>query len=62
MTELISIAKAASEYDIPEGTLRYWIHCRRITSYRIGRRRKLKRADLDAFIERHREEAATNGL
>ena len=57
MTELIGIDEVAAEYGIPPGTLRYWIHLKAVPSYKLGRRRKLKRADIEAFIESHRQEA-----
>ncbi len=56
--DLLGITEAAISYGIPEGTLRYWLHLRLIASYKLGRRRKLRRSDLEAFIESNREEAA----
>ena len=55
-SDLLSVGETAKRYEIPEGTLRYWIRHKLIPSYKIGRRRKLKRADVDAFIESGREE------
>lgn len=55
--DMLGVPEAASELGIPIGTLRYWIHLRRIPSYKLGRHRKLRRSDIEAFIERHREGA-----
>lgn len=55
--DLLSIPEAFSRTGIPVGTLRYWIYLRILTSYKLGRRRKIKWGDLLDFIEKHREEA-----
>ncbi len=55
--ELLGVPEAAHSYNFAEGTLRYLIHLKAIPSYKLGRRRKLKRSDIEAYIESHREEA-----
>lgn len=54
--ELLSIPETSAAYGIPEGTLRYWIHQGTITSYKLGRHRRIKRSDMDAYIEDCRED------
>lgn len=49
---LISFEDAAAYLHVPEATLRYWLY-KDIgpRSYKIGKYRRFRRADLDAFIE-----------
>lgn len=55
--ELLSIDDAAKLLRCSPATLRWWIHQRKIASYKLGRRRLLRSDDLHAFIESCRDEA-----
>ncbi len=53
MPGLLTLAAAAEYLSLPLETIRYFVfRTRAIDSYKVGRRRMLKRADLDALIER----------
>ena len=54
--ELLSVPETSRAYGIPVGTLRYWICQGKIASYKLGRHRKIRRSDMDAFVEGCRED------
>ncbi|HHT9135228.1 MAG TPA: helix-turn-helix domain-containing protein [Candidatus Avalokitesvara rifleensis] len=54
--------KGASKYlGMPEGTIRYWCFTKKIRHYKLGKRLKFDRADLDKFIESCLVEEGGNG-
>jgi excisionase family DNA binding protein len=56
---LLSIVQAAEILAISSWTLRQWLGQRRLAFVKVGRLTKIKIEDLEAFIERHRQEAIT---
>ncbi len=54
---LATISEAAAYLGVPIGTVRYWVHLKRLPSFKVGRRRLLDVADLARFLESCREEA-----
>ncbi len=56
-SKLLSIDEAAKLLRCSPATLRWWIHQRKIASYKLGRRRLLKAGDLQAFVDGCRDEA-----
>ena len=53
--DLLTIEEAAELLRLNPGTLRHWLTAGRLPSYRVGRHRLLRRADIDAFVESCRE-------
>lgn len=49
-------AALAEMLDVSERTVRYWISDGLLPSYKFGRIRRIDRADVDAFLARHRHE------
>jgi excisionase family DNA binding protein len=43
---------------VSDRTIRNWIRRGELPSYKLGASRRIDPADVDAFLERHREEAA----
>jgi excisionase family DNA binding protein len=43
--EVVAIARA------PRGTVRHWIRTKKLPSVRPGRRRMIRRSDLEAFLK-----------
>lgn len=60
---LISFEAACAYLDVPPNTLRHWLwrasrgECDAPRSYKIGRHRRFRLTDLDAFLERQAEES-----
>ncbi len=48
----LSVVKAAEVADVAPGTIRAWIRKRRLPARRAGRVLRIRREDLDAFLER----------
>jgi excisionase family DNA binding protein len=60
MSDLMTLPEVAEAVRAPEGTLRYWRHRGEgPPSFRIGRRVVYRRSDVEAWIERLREEQAS---
>jgi excisionase family DNA binding protein len=54
--DLMTLREAAGYLNRPLSTLQFFVHrLRAITKYKVGGRVMVKRADLDAFIERGRQ-------
>ena len=61
MKELLDVKEAAEYLSMPEGTVRYWVFTRKLRHYKLGKRLKFDRADLDKFIESNLVEEGGNG-
>ena len=61
MKELFDTKKTAQYLGMPEGTIRYWCFTRKIRHYKLGKRLKFDRTDLDKFIESNLVEEGGNG-
>jgi excisionase family DNA binding protein len=48
--ELLHLAEAAAEARVSISTMRHWLATGRLQSVRPGRRRMVRRVDLDAFL------------
>ena len=48
--EVVQLATAARLYDTPQATLTYWIRTGLLPAYKMGRRNRLKIADLNALL------------
>ena len=59
MQSLLNAKEAAQLLNLSENTVRQWIWQKRLPVVRLGRAVRLKKADLEALIERGREEAVT---
>lgn len=46
------LEEVADELRTSIGTVRYWVKAGKIRSYRPGRRRMVRRSDLEAFVAR----------
>jgi len=57
MRRFLRLAEVAAETGMALGTVRSWVHERRLASVKLGRRRLVARTDLEAFIARSRTEA-----
>ena len=57
MVPLLDVSDAAKLLGIKTWTLRQWLSQRRITFIKVGRLTKLRLEDIEAFIERNRQEA-----
>lgn len=55
------IAEVARECRVAESTVRHWLSTRRLASVRFGRRRMVRRVDLDAFIANALKPAVATG-
>ena len=53
--EALSVKKVAELLDVSEPTVRKWIRQGDLSCIVVGRCRRILRAELDGFIERHRE-------
>jgi excisionase family DNA binding protein len=54
--ELMFVEEVAETCRAPVGTVRHWLRDGRLKSFRLGRRRLVRRADLNTFLR-----AALNG-
>jgi excisionase family DNA binding protein len=53
-TEWLSVEKIAEELDVPLNTVRAWIREGKLTAYKPGREYRVKREDLNKFLEETR--------
>ncbi len=53
-TEWLSVEDIAKELNVPVDTVRAWIRSKKLVAYRPGREYRVKRADLDKFLEESR--------
>ena len=49
--DLLTLEQAAAVLQISPGTLKHWIHWRRIEHVKIGRLTRIRRAALDRYIQ-----------
>ncbi len=61
MKELLGVKEAAKYLGIPEGTIRYWVFTRQLRHYKLGKRLKFDKADLDRFIDSNLVEEGGHG-
>jgi excisionase family DNA binding protein len=54
---LLTLDQVAELTHTPKNTIRFWIAQRRLSTVKLGRRRLVRRRDLEAFIEANTEEA-----
>ena len=57
-TPLLTVEEAAAYIGISPGTLRNWLSVKRLPYVKIGRLTRVRRMDLDRFIEDNTVEAA----
>jgi excisionase family DNA binding protein len=57
--EQLTVPAAARLLGLSRHTVRAWLRDRRLPFYRVGRRVVINRADVEAFLLRHRVEAAS---
>jgi excisionase family DNA binding protein len=50
MHELMFVEEVAEACRAPVGTVRHWLRDGRLKSFRLGRRRLVRRTDLDRFM------------
>lgn len=51
-SEFMTYADVARKFGVPESTVRYWVHMRQgPPSYKLGRHRRFRRADVDKWAE-----------
>lgn len=50
----LTVEQIAKQLDEPEPTVRYWIQKKRLPAYKFGKKLKVKREDLEKFIEQSR--------
>jgi len=53
-TEWLSVEQIATELGLTEDTIRNYIRIRQLTAYRIGNTYRIKREDLDKFLEKRK--------
>lgn len=53
-TEWLSVEKIAEELDVPVDTVRAWIRTKKLLAYRPGREYRVKREDLNRFLDESR--------
>jgi excisionase family DNA binding protein len=51
MTQWLSVEDIAKELNVPIDTVRAWIRTKRLKAYRPGKEYRVKREDLDKFLE-----------
>jgi len=52
--EWLTLAQIAEELKLHIETVREWVRTKRLTAYRVGRDYRVKRVDLDKFLEERR--------
>ncbi len=52
--EWLTLQQIADELQLHIETVREWVRTKRLTAYRVGRDYRVKRADLDKFLEKRR--------
>lgn len=50
-TEYLTVDQIADELDVAKTTVREWIQEKKLVAYKLGRNWKIKRVDLEKFIE-----------
>jgi excisionase family DNA binding protein len=51
MTQWLSVEEIAKELHVPVDTIRAWIRVKKLKAYRPGKEYRVKREDLDKFLE-----------
>ena len=51
MTQWLSVEDIAKELNVPLDTVRFWIRSKRLKAYKPGKEYRVKREDLDRFLE-----------
>ena len=51
MTQWLSVEDIAKELNVPLDTVRFWIRSKRLRAYKPGKEYRVKREDLDRFLE-----------
>ena len=51
MTQWLSVEEIAKELNVPLDTVRAWIRSKRLKAYKPGKEYRVKREDLDRFLE-----------
>lgn len=54
MTEWVTLQDIADELKLHIETVREWVRTKRLPAYRVGRDYRVKRVDLDKFLEDRR--------
>jgi excisionase family DNA binding protein len=54
MTQWLSVEDIAKELNVPPDTVRFWIRSKRLMAYKPGKEYRVKREDLDKFLEESR--------
>ncbi len=52
--EWLTLQQIADELQLHIETVRDWVRTKRLTAYRVGRDYRVKRTDLDEFLEKRR--------
>jgi excisionase family DNA binding protein len=52
--EWLTLAQIADELQLHIETVREWVRTKRLIAYRVGRDYRVKRTDLDKFLEERR--------
>jgi len=52
--EWLTLQQIADELQLHIETVREWVRTKRLTAYRVGRDYRVKRTDLDKFLEERR--------
>jgi len=52
--EWLTLQQIADELQLHIETVREWVRTKRLNAYRVGRDYRVKRADLDKFLEERR--------
>jgi excisionase family DNA binding protein len=52
--EWLTLQQIADELQLHIETVRDWVRTKRLTAYRVGRDYRVKRVDLDKFLEERR--------
>ena len=52
--EWLTLQEIADELKLHIETVREWVRTKRLTAYRVGRDYRVKRSDLDRFLEERR--------
>ena len=54
MTQWLSVEDIAKELNVPLDTVRFWIRSKRLKAYKPGKEYRVKREDLEEFLEESR--------
>lgn len=55
-TEWLTVEDIAEELEEKPNSVREWIRSKKLTAYKFGRRLKVKREDLEKFIENSKQQ------